>query len=185
MDKATFIYKLYIFIIIVVAGFLIYLLFDKAIKEYLTQPSTLPITTTTEKITTTTEFIRTTEYPITTTTTTTVPVTTTTVKTTKQTVKTTKQKVTTQSTEPLALGLKIGFNGFNLYGEIAYVRGGLEPYSTVVSIYKNGELLNTVNDLTYVEKYVDPFESAVYKVYGKVIDANGESIEGEKEKRMN
>jgi hypothetical protein len=56
-DKATFIYKLYIFLIIAGAIVLIYFLFDKALKEYFFVPSTEAISTTTRKTksTTTTE----------------------------------------------------------------------------------------------------------------------------------
>ena len=177
-DKATFIYKLYIFLIIAIAIFLIYILITKAIEYYSKTPATIPTTTTTTttKATTTT----TTTIPVVTTT---EPITTTTTTTTtkKAGTKTTKQKTTTESADPLSIRLEIGFNGFNLYGKIPKIEGGVPPYTSELKIYKNGELLDTVYGLTFVDYSIDPKDGDVYKVYGKVTDSTGESIEGSKE----
>lgn len=96
----------------------------------------------------------------------------------------TNQTRTTENLAPLYIHVKIRFDGSKVIGEIDEVSGGKEPYKLELSLYKNGVLQKSVNG-NYDDITVNPKESAVYKVYGKIVDATGLDLESEREMRLN
>ena len=128
--------------------------------------------------TTTTEI--TTTEPITTT------VTTKTTKTTKATAgKTTKKTTKAADTEPLYIKLRIQYVDGFVFCEFVDARGGVLPYSYELRLYKNGELVSQSNDADHIIYGHSPTEPAMFKVYGKFIDATGDFIEAEREMSWN
>jgi hypothetical protein len=187
-NRALIVYRIFVFLVLIGAGYLVYYFFDKYKADFM--PASTITTTTTEETTrtrrtyetepTTTTEVITTEP--TTTTTTTTKKTTTKAQTTKKTTKTTKKST---DADPLTIGIKIRYIDEFIIGEFSKAEGGVYPYTYELKLYKNGQLIGTSNDDSPIAVPQSPTESAVFKLYGKIIDATGDSIEAEREMTWN